>query len=320
LKGIGNKGTSTIFGSILVLILVLTVVAILFVTLYRYNRSVQEAIGFEEERMQEKIALCALATQNLSGTEYVYAILVNNTGSTTSRIRAVYIDDEFLCDPSDQTINANDTYIGPGESLWILLPSGVKYEATAKLTIATERGIKSTQYKWKLQHGNGLPPHHELKRFYFGPLWLDFNRFYYTKCDPKNGSYDPSKWEPGWSIEVGSGPIAWNITVKNVDDRDITISQFSCLTLMPNDEPSERRPWYIEPTQESLSQFIASNETVNVVYIWKTPKMKPSSPQNIYATVCRNRVFLTFFGIFHEHDGTTKPYGQTIPFEAVIVE
>jgi len=318
LKKVGNKGTSTIFGSILLIILVLTLASILFLTLYRYNHSVKEAIAVEEERMQEKIVLCGLATQNLSETEYVYAFFVNNTGSITSRIRSVYIDSEFLCDPSDNNINPDDTYINPKESLWILLPPGVKYEPTAKMTVATERGTKSSEYEWRLKEGGGSLPPSELSRFYFGPLMLDFIKFYYTKCDPKNGSYDPSKWEPGWRIEVGTGSIAWNITVKNVDDRDITINQFSCFTLVPNDEPSERRPWYIEPPEESFTQFIASNETVNIIYIWKTPKMKQMSPQSIYTTICRNKVFLTFFGIFHEHDGTTKPYGQTIPFEAVL--
>jgi len=319
LKRLGNKGISTIFGSILLIILVLTVASILFLTLYKYNHSVQGAIRVEEERMQEKIVLCRLASQNLSGTEYVVAILVNNTGSITSRIRAIYIDEEFLCDPSDNTINPDDTYINSKESLWILLPPGVEYVPTAKIAVATERGIKSIEYEWKLKLGGGPPPQYGITKFYFGPLWLDFNKFYYTEVDPKNGSYDPSTWKPGWRIEVGSGSIAWNITVKNVDDRNITINQFSCFTLVPNDSPGERKPWYIEPPQESFTQFIAVNETVNVIYIWKTPKMKQMTPQTIYNTVCRDKVFLTFFGVFHEHDGTTKPYGQTIPFEAVLV-
>jgi len=313
LDKLGNKGISTVFGSILFIILVVTLASTLFFTLYKYNHSVQESIKLEEERMQEKIVLCALATQNQSGTEYITAILINNTGSITSRIRAVYIDSEFLCDPSEYA----DTYVNAKESLWILLPAGVEYEATAKMAVATERGMKSLEYEWKLKHGGEFNPPVEQTRFYFGPLWLDFNKFYFTECDPKNGSYDPYSWKPGWEIEIGTGSIAWNITVKNVDDRDITINQFSCFTLFPNKSPSNRRAWYLEPPQGSFTQFIASNTTVNIIYIWDRPKMVHTSPQTIYTTVCRNKVFLTFFGLFHEHDGTTKPYGQTIPFEAV---
>jgi len=315
LKKLGNRGISTVFGSILFIILALTLASTLFMVLYRYNYSIQEGIRVEEERMQERIVLSRL---DVNGTEYITAIFVNNTGSITSRIRAVYIDSEFLCDPSDHITNANDTYINPKESLWICLPQGARYNATAKMTVVTERGIKSVEYEYILKRGGGSQPPYEQTKFYFGPLMLDFNKFYYTECDPKDGSYDPSKWRPGWTIEVGTGSIAWNITVKNVDDRNITINQFSCFTLVPNDEPAERRPWYIEPPEGSFTQFMTSNDTVNIIYIWTTPKMKKMSPQSIYTTICRTKVFLTFFGIFHEHDGTTKPYGQTIPFEAVL--
>ena len=319
MKKLGNKGTSTVFGSILLIILVLTLASILFLTLYKHNNSVQEAISLEEERKQEKIVLYGLATENTSGTEYITALDVNNTGSITSRIRAVYVDNEFLCDPSNYAINPGDTYINEKDSLRILLPPGVEYEASAKMTVATERGIKSTEYAGRLKQGSGLPPKYNQTESYFGPLRLDFNKFYYTECDPTNGSYEPSTWKPGWKIQVGSGSIVWNITVKNVDDRNITINQFSCLTLFPNQSPSNRRAWYIEPPVETFTQFIAVNETVNIIYIWTDPKSVSTRTQDIYNTVCRNKVFLTFIGFFHEHDGTTKPYGQTIPFEAVLV-
>lgn len=318
MKKTENKGISTVFGSILFIILAMTLASTLFTVLYRYNNSVQEGIRLEEERMQERIVLSGLETESVNGTEYITTFYVNNTGSITCRIRAVYIDSEFLCDPSDQTINPDDTYINPKNTTRMFLPPGVIYNSTAKMTVVTERGIRSVEYESSLKRGRESHPPYEQTKFYFGPLMLDFNKFYYTECDPQDGSYDPSTWKPGWSIEVGTGSIAWNITVKNVDDRDITINQFSCFTLVPNDQPSERRPWYIEPPGGLLTQFIASNDTVNIIYIWKTPKTKQTSPQSIYTTVCQNRVFLTFFGIFHEHDGTTKPYGQTIPFEAVL--
>jgi len=314
LKKLGNKGASTVFGSILFLILVLTLASILFFALYRYNQLVQGSIILEQERMQENIVLYSIATQNVSGTEYVVAIFVNNSGSITSRIRAVYVNNEFLCDPSNKSLNADDTYINAKESLRIWLPLGVEYEPMAKITVATERGIKSTEYEYKLKGGGGEPPHYTQKGFYYGPLMLDFNKFYYTEC-PSGTPIPP--WKEGWCIELGTGEIAWNITVTNVDDRNITINQFSCFTLFPNKSPSNRRAWYLEPPQ-GFTQFIAVNETVNIIYIWDKPKSISNKVQDAYTTECRNKVFLTFFGVFHEHDGTTKPYGQTIPFEAVL--
>ena len=127
MKKLGNKGASTVFGSILFLILVLTLASILFFALYRYNQLVQGSIILEQERMQEHIVLYLLATQNVSGTEYVVAIYVNNSGSITSRIRAVYVDNEFLCDPSNKSLNPGDTYINAKGALPIWLPPGVKY-------------------------------------------------------------------------------------------------------------------------------------------------------------------------------------------------
>ena len=319
MKKLRNKGISTVFGSILVLILVLGLAMTLFLSIYRYNYSVQEAVKVEEERMQERIILCALTTDNSSGTEYVSAIFVNNTGTITSRIRAIYIDNEFLCDPSDPSINLDDTYIDAKESLWIVLPPGVEYDPAAKITVATERGIKSSEYEGNLK-GGGRPPPYEAGRFYLGPLMLDFNKFYYINAT-KDGYYvpRPDGGEPGWEIEVGTGHIVWNITVKNVDNRNITINQFSGFCLVPNDEPDNRRCWYLEPPPASFTKLIMPNETVHLIYIWEKPKnVSTNFAQSIYSTQCRNKVFLTFFGFFHEHDGTTKPYGQTIPFEAVL--
>jgi len=74
------------------LILVITVASILFFTLHAFGYATQEALNFEEERMREKIALISLTTENISGTEYVTSLLINNTGSITCRIRGIYID------------------------------------------------------------------------------------------------------------------------------------------------------------------------------------------------------------------------------------
>src|SRR3990170_918547 len=106
-----NKGISSVFGSVLILLLILTLASTLFLSLYSYEEKAQESINLEEERVEEKIVLLALSTENASGTEYLRALLVNNTGTITTRIRAVYIDNNFICDPANPTLNPNDTYI-----------------------------------------------------------------------------------------------------------------------------------------------------------------------------------------------------------------
>ncbi len=322
MRGYRRKGISTVAGAVLFIILIFALQTTLFLAIYRYNSSIQEAIKTENERVQEKIVLASLVTDNSTGIEQVYALSINNSGAITVRIRAIYVDNQFICDPSDPSINPDDTYVNAKETSWIFMPPGVIYNATSIMTIATERGTKSTDYEWRLKQTGGERPPSRFDKFYLGPLMLDFNKFYFAKVDPRTGDII-SPWRHGWQILAGTGSIAWNITVKNIDERDITINQFSVFTLWANDQPSNRLPWYIEPPINRLTQHIKSNETVQIIYKWSTPKANQTrnpNTQGIYNTEARCRNFLTFFGIFHELDGTTKPYGQTIPFEAVLVE
>jgi hypothetical protein len=321
-----KKGISTVAATVLFVILIFTLQTILFLAIYRYNNSLQDSIRTEQERIQERIVLSALLTDNSTGIEEIYALLANNTGSITVHIRAIYVDSQFISDPSNASINPGDTYVNAKETLWILTPHGIPYNPSSTITIATERGTKSTDYEGRLKQSSGERPPTRFDKFYLGPLMLDFNKFYYATVDAQTGALT-SQWMYGWEIFAGTGPVAWNITVKNIDDRDITINQFSVFTLWANDQPSNRLPWYIEPPTRngslSLTQHIKVNETVQIVYKWATPKMnqtKTPNTQSIYNTDARCRTFLTFFGIFHEKDGTTKPYGQTIPFEAVLVD
>lgn len=310
-----NRGIASVFGSVFILLLVLTLASTLFLSLYLYEEKAQESITLEEERVQEKIVLLSLSTENVSETEYLRAIFVNNTGTITTRIRAVYIDNIFICDPTNPALNPNDTYINPKDSRWIQIPNNIEYKPLSKIEVATERGIKSVEYEWKLKTGSQAEPPSETQRFHFGPLLLDFEKFYYTEND---GSYDPYSWKPGWSVEKGT-TVVWNVTVTNIDDRDLTINKYSGFTLVSNDG-GVQIPWFIEPPNGLDTLFIASNSTVHLIYIWDRPRMTQGvHNQSVYNQNDRSKVFLTFFGIFHEHDGSTKPYGQTIPFEAVLV-
>jgi hypothetical protein len=310
-----NKGIASVFGTVLFLILVLTLASLLFLSLYSYEEKAEESISIEEQRVQEKIVLLSISTENVSGTEYLKAILINNTGTISSRIRAIYIDSTFVCDPTNKTLNPNDAYINPKDSLWIQFPANLKYNSLSKIEVATERGTKAVEYAWKLKSGSEAEPPAETMRTSFGPLLLNFEEFYYTEND---GSYDPNTWKPGWSVEKGR-TVVWNVTVTNIDDRDITINKYSGFTLVSNDG-GVQKPWFIEPPNGADTLLIPANTTTHLIYIWDQPRQTPgASNQSVYQQNDRSKVFLTFFGIFHEHDGSTKPYGQTIPFEAVLV-
>jgi hypothetical protein len=272
----------------------------------------------EQERVQERIALVSLSTKNFSETEYLERLLVSNIGTITTRIRAIYIDNIFICDPTNSLLNPFDTYINPKDSLNVQLPDNLLYEPLSKIEVATERGIKSVEYEWILRGGNQTDPPSEIQKIYFGPLLLDFDKFYYTEVD-NDGSYNPDFWQPGWSVERGL-QVVWNITVTNIDDRNITINNNSTLTLVKNAEGGQC-PWYIELPNGQNTLLIPSNTTANLLYIWDGPLS--GNPQELYNPPAQKpeecRVFMAFFGFFHENDGSTKPYGQTIPFEAVLI-
>ncbi|MGQ9679976.1 MAG: hypothetical protein ACUVV4_04335 [Candidatus Bathyarchaeia archaeon] len=313
MRRMGERGISTVMGMIFFIIITILPASILFMTLTSYNDATKEFIEIGEERSQESILLHHLETEFIQDIEYIANITLNNTGSIASRIRAVYIDDEFRFDPSE----TQNTYVDPKKSITIVFPrfpDNIPYYPDLKITVATERGVKSSEYAYLLK-GEEVTSGYKF-RPYYGPLQLNFDDFKYTECDPKTGSYNDSSWKDGWILRSTGETIVWRINVTNIDESDITINQFSCFTLHTNDQPSDRRVWYIDFSGGSLNMTIKTGEWVHLVYKWSKPKdSQGASTQQIYTTTCRTKTFLTFFGCYEKY---RKPYGQTIPFEAVL--
>jgi hypothetical protein len=299
-----NRGVSTVFGTILFMILIMMVASTLFLALYRFNSSTQQAVSVEEDRAKERIVLVPTLLTRNDGT-IVTAVRVNNTGTITCQIKAVYINDDFLCDPSlNAILNSDGAYINAQCSKLINITE-VAYNPAAKITVATERGVKSIEYESNLV--GGQPPSSGAMNSVYGPLRLNYSLFFYEETD-KYGK-PTGTWQPGWSMTTTPQFCAWNITVTNIDNRNITLNQYSSLTLVTNVGGSQF-PWYINST----SLFIATNQTVNIVYIWTTPH--GTTAQGLQGLSSpTSKVFLTFYGIFSEG----KTYGQTIPFEAVSI-
>jgi len=311
-----RKGLSPLFISLYLAILAILLISMLFIALDISSSALAERMRIEQERMQESIALVGPEALNLTEGSIVHCLRVNNTGSITVRIRALYIGRKFICDPSKF---AGDSYIEPKESLWIQLYPNVNppivLDSTtinAYWTVTTERGTKASETGGKLKWGEpGFP--YTSKKFYFGPLMLMFDMFHW-----RSGS---GPWRNGWTIPKGTKDVTWRILLVNVDDRDIIITDTSCLTLISNDNsPKDPLPWYIDPT---LSQTTFKPSIFNFVYYtWSKPFSESgASKQGVTgmteSTTCIN--FLTFFGSFVEPDGTLTPFGQTIPFEAVLI-
>jgi len=320
----GRRGVSTIYTSLLSLLLVFSLLILLFLAFFSYNLAVQEQMRIEHERSQEAIVISGLILNETDLT--ISRVVVNNTGTIEVKIRAIYVTNSItttlICDPSTY---AERAHISPSDFLSIRLEPRVAFEPEAQIIVATERGVKTKEYEGILIFGPPKPRwKYDPSRLYIGPLMLQFDAFWYRKAF-QNGTLDPNDpWHPGWSIPKGFGYCAWNITVMDIDDRNITINRFSSFTAVPNDSPSNQLTWYLEPTNvNNFTQFLPVNQTRNIVYTYSVPKRLPEEGGTNSATKmtlpeCTCMVFLTFYGVFHEHDGTTTTYAQTIPFEAAI--
>ena len=292
-----------VIGMLLMFILIFAVAIPLFLTMQDTNSSTVVATNIEEEKRQERIYLINMTTQNISEVEYINQLTIKNTGSILVTLKAVYIDHNFLFDPSDTTINPNGNQINPNSTLSISLETlNEQYKPESIITIATERGTASMVYEKTLISGGQTIPAIQSN---FGPLKLSFHDFYYANY------YDGSigEWKPGWLMNTKEGEIVWNITVTNIGDKDILLNSTSCFVLMSIDTPSNTKSWYINITSPLL---IETTKNASIVYQWTTPQgVSVNTP---FGAECRCKVFLAFFGTFQP---TGIPYAQTIPFQAV---
>jgi hypothetical protein len=287
---------------------------------FNYNHIINQQITFEQERLQEQLVISELVLDKTG--EQITHVIVNNTGTIAITVRAVYMSNQslttLLCDPSTY----NDTHIAPSHSLNISLPEAITVDPAAQIIVTTQRGVKTKQYMGDILVGSITPyPGYDPTKLYIGPLMLQFDAFYYRKTQ-KDGSLDPNDpWLEGWSISKGFGYCTWNITVMNIDDRNITLNRYASFTAVPADSPSNDLTWYLEPENQSAqTTFLMVNQTSSLLYTWTEPKLLEgtNTVQKMTLPETRCMVFLTFFGLFHEHDGSTTPYAQTIPFEAAI--
>jgi len=312
-----RKGIETIT-AVFMLLLMFAALTGLLVAFYNYNLSAKEQMDIEHERSQEKIELTRI---EVNEQFKISNVVINNTGTIDVRIRALYEivngETKLLFDPS----NYADTQIAPAASLVIYIPADIPeipFDPQAKIVAATERGTKTLDYVPTLLYGPVQPPsQYDPTKLYIGPLMLKFDDFSYHKTNI-NGVLDPTDyWHPGWVVPKTPQYYAWKISVMNIDTRNITINRFASFNLVPTEAPSTTLSWYLNSTDQTTGkQFLQVNQTQSVTYIWNGPLSGAAQKMNLPECTCS--VFLTFFGVFHEADGTETPYAQTIPFEAAV--
>lgn len=312
-----KKGVSPIFVSIYLVILITLLLSTLFFALYTYGSSITERLKLEEEKQQESLGLLGPDALNETRSgEYFEALRINNTGTITIRIRALYINYKFIYDPADPS-RSQDSYINPKGYIWLRLYPYVKIQLNQTMldaywTVTTERGTKAREIGSRLIFGQPGDTYNPM-RFYIGPLMIMFDMF--------NWRSGTGPWQNGWSIPKNTPDVTWRILLSNIDNRDIEVTDRSSLTLISNDNaPSAPVPWYIDPTLSAM--YYRPGAFYFVYYSWNKPYSEGGAQRqasNVFGsgTTCIN--FLMFLGAFMNPNGTRTAYGQTIPFEAVLV-
>jgi hypothetical protein len=304
-----KKGVSTIFIAIYLSLIGVLLISTLYVGQTIARGSLSEYLRIEQERRQENIQVTKLITDSNGDFKYVQ---VNNTGAITVRLRALYIDEVFILDPSKLFA---DSYIEPKEAMNITLTPTIAFDPNlldAQWTVTTERGTRSSELGvnlWEETDDSGYTP----GKFYFGPLMLYFDMFHWRSG---NGP-----WNSGWSIPKTATDVTWRIMLANVDTRPIIITDPSCFTLVGNEQQQNKIvSWFVDPEQGSMT--FMPGKYYFVYYKWSKPYSDSSNtiqrPNALTVGIpCIN--FLTFTGSFRELNGTRTAFGQTIPFEAVLI-
>jgi hypothetical protein len=127
----------------------------------------------------------------------------------------------------------------------------------------------------------------------------------------------------GWSIQRSNDPVTWRILVMNIDERPIVVKDVSCFVLISNDnDPKNVMYWYIDPKNKANYETRLNPGLFSFLeYKWSRPYHESGAqPQTLTGNKPSTMVnFLTFNGYFVEDNGAKTPFGQTIPFEAVLV-
>ena len=304
----GRRGMSSIFIAIYLAIIGVLLISTLYVGQVISRSSLTDYLKIEQDRRQENILITKLVTSN----DFFDHVQVNNTGAITVRIRALYVGGDLILDPSELE---GDSYIEPKEALNISLGLGVPFDAellNVEWTVTTERGTRSSALGmdlWEKTGGSIYTPN----KFYFGPLMLVFDMFHW-----QSGT---GPWKSGWSIPKSATDVTWRILLTNVDSRPITLTDQSCFVLVGNEQQQNKIvSWFINPERGDIT--FLPGRYYNVYYTWTKPYSASGDtiqkPNALTVGIpCIN--FLTFTGFFTELNGTETAFGQTIPFEAVLI-
>lgn len=305
-----KKGVSSVFISIYVLLLIIVLISTLFSVTAFYQSSLDSSLKSEQKRLQEEVLVTGPGGLKMSETNpnIVEFLNVTNIGAITIQVKALYIDDKFVYDPSVY----QNSYIQPSGYIWLDLKNSPQPITEADLSktwaIVTERGTKVSETGLNIRDGD--PGGNSMKDNYqFGPIVLRFYEFKWSN-DGRN------TWNNGWTIPQTSngGSTVWRVEIANIDDRPIVLNSGTCFTLVQNSQQQNKVAiWYLDTANSPLVIF-PRHYYFLYFSVYNGPSLSSLYNPN---PICSN--FLTIVGDFRETSGSLTPMGQTIPFEAVLL-
>ncbi len=306
-----KKAVSSLFMTVFIALIIVMLIAVLFFGITVSNSGISQYLKADQNKMQESIQLYQIEANE---SNFITSVSLINSGSIVVRLRALYIGGDLICDPSDSSVLGERAYVEPKENVSIPLASyglALAPRLNVLWTATTERGTKSTQKGidlWLTDDRSVYTP----DKYYFGPIMLYFSSFQYRSG---NGP-----WLDGWEVSKQTTEVMWKIKVQNVDDRVITLSEDSSFSLVGNTNIAQQQVWYIDPASSDM--VLTPLIDGYIVYKWNKPvSAGGASTQKIGEfsedISCKN--FLVFTGNFTEPNGSYSPFGQTIPFEAVLI-
>jgi hypothetical protein len=312
----GNKrGISSIFLTIYLALIVVTLGVTLFSSIQISRISMIEKLRIAQEKEQEAILLQIGSITVVNNI--IDSIRVNNTGSITVRIRGIYIGYNLVKD-----LSTTNEYINPQENRTIGISDAnvpLSVNEFLPITVTTERGTIFTKIIHDLL---GSSTGGQSEDTIYGPIKLIWDQFHWTYF---SNNFDlqflrsaGTIWYGGWNL-VPNDYVIWRIRIQNVDkyNREIQLENKSSLVLVSN-EVGSVFTFHIDML--CSDRIIQPSEYVTVYFVWQTPE--PSSRVQSSATKTPQvtgpngaRTCITFL-LLEGIIGDT-PLGETIPFQAV---
>ena len=302
-----KKAISTVYASLIALLIVFLLLTLEISFYTNYNTIFQDQKITIDQKAQEQLTITNITMSN----NVITKVLVENEGTVELKIRAIYLSTDgtttFICDPS--------VYISPAGAKNIDVNPPITINTDSSIVVVTERGTLSKEYF--VQSWEKTIYRYDTENLTIGPLRLRFESFEFSQYNTTTKNWD--QWTPGWNPPLNTY-LSWRVRVTNIGETNIILNNRTALSLFRADNPKSERSWYINATEPSLTEELQVSQAKNIFFLLNRPAGDKTKD---WLTITGGEgvstmVFLTFFGQIILPDGTTNPYGQTIPFEAVV--